>query len=449
MLPDLAKTRAPGSRPSLSSLPPGHLLLQRNPPISQRASCSVDMTYPDDQLPDNPTDAGEDTVVLTAQEFLEAQERLEQEASEVLPKAFDHCSFSEGYVSQSVYACKDCSMKDGALVDAGFCYGCFISCHTTHEVVELFNRRHFRCDCGTSKIGNKCLLMEKSPSASNSENKYNDNYKGIFCWCKSEYDPEKEAGVMLQCIACEDWFHDRCIGELPDEDSFEDFICRSCVAKMPFLRWYQSKDAYVFSPQASDLQSAQGATQEAVKQTLHGAPDIDDPVDGDKKRKPESDLDDSVAKRVRSSSIEPNATETAPSDPLATSCSGCAVPESAKLEPPIETDLFCVAGWRDKLCRCDECRRRYEEFNAMHLITTERSWEPPEDEEAGSSLMDMGMRQLNRIDRVQAIDGARAYVDLKEGIMNHLRQFAGTDHVITKDDIMAFFEAKLQGRKCD
>ncbi len=40
---------------------------------------------------------------------------------------------------------------------------------------------------------------------------------------------------MYQCEVCEDWFHDDCVakgspaGEIPLEDSFNDFICKSCV----------------------------------------------------------------------------------------------------------------------------------------------------------------------------------------------------------------------------
>jgi len=36
---------------------------------------------------------------------------------------------------------------------AGFCYSCSITCHTDHDVYELWTKRHFRCDCGNSKFG--------------------------------------------------------------------------------------------------------------------------------------------------------------------------------------------------------------------------------------------------------------------------------------------------------
>ncbi len=30
--------------------------------------------------------------------------------------------------------------------------------------------------------------------------------------CDIQYDPAKEESTMLQCVVCEDWFHDTCIG---------------------------------------------------------------------------------------------------------------------------------------------------------------------------------------------------------------------------------------------
>jgi E3 ubiquitin-protein ligase UBR7 len=117
---------------------------------------------------------------ITASEYLENQERLEQEASEILPGKFEKCSFPLGYVRQSLYACKTCGDDQ-----AGICYSCSIACHSDHELFELFPKRDFRCDCGMEgKLnGHACSLMlpAKRIVKKNDKNKYNHNFQGLYC----------------------------------------------------------------------------------------------------------------------------------------------------------------------------------------------------------------------------------------------------------------------------
>lgn len=49
---------------------------------------------------------------------------------------------------------------------AAICLACSFHCHEGHELIELYTKRHFRCDCGNSKFGEKkcnldavCLLL--------------------------------------------------------------------------------------------------------------------------------------------------------------------------------------------------------------------------------------------------------------------------------------------------
>lgn len=90
-----------------------------------------------------------------------------------------------------------------------------------HKLVELWTRRHFRCDCpttcmqpepsasalpgSTSAKRRRCTLNppQIQPAEDNSENRYNKNYKGEFCRCGREYDPLVETEGMLCCIGCE------------------------------------------------------------------------------------------------------------------------------------------------------------------------------------------------------------------------------------------------------
>ncbi|KAG0165073.1 hypothetical protein DFQ30_009004 [Apophysomyces sp. BC1015] len=177
-------------------------------------------------------DALEDTV--TAVDIVQQQVILEQEAQEALPGKFESCTFELGYVRQPLYACKTCGSDQ-----AGMCYSCSIACHADHELYELFPKRQFRCDCGIDgKFKHPCQLMTplKQKTRTNDNNAYNHNFQGHYCRCDRMYDPNQEEGTMFQCVACEDWFHEACIGDIPPEIAdFENYICRDCTARYPFL----------------------------------------------------------------------------------------------------------------------------------------------------------------------------------------------------------------------
>ena len=66
--------------------------------------------------------------------------------------------FPAGYCNQAVYACLTCTPASGAET-AGFCYSCSITCHTDHDVKELWKKRNFKCDCGNHKFGGLFLLF--------------------------------------------------------------------------------------------------------------------------------------------------------------------------------------------------------------------------------------------------------------------------------------------------
>lgn len=100
----------------------------------------------------------------------------------------------------------------------------------------------------------------------NDKNEYNHNFKGTYCTCERPYpDPDNDVDdQMIQCIACEDWFHGRVrsllfalmlcfmfimyimsvlfieqhLGVLPENEDFAEMICISCVRRLPFLWLY-------------------------------------------------------------------------------------------------------------------------------------------------------------------------------------------------------------------
>jgi E3 ubiquitin-protein ligase UBR7 len=176
----------------------------------------------------------------TAQDYITSQLSLEADAREALPYQFDTCTYPLGPLRQSVYACLTCApppaSKHQQFTPAGVCYSCSISCHGEHNLVELFTKRDFVCDCGTTRLensGTPCSLRHNAETGgkggvksqeARKGNRYNQNFEGRFCGCGEEYDPDKEKGTMFQCLGLgtvedggcgEDWWHPECLLGLP------------------------------------------------------------------------------------------------------------------------------------------------------------------------------------------------------------------------------------------
>ncbi|EME80713.1 uncharacterized protein MYCFIDRAFT_21308, partial [Pseudocercospora fijiensis CIRAD86] len=247
----------------------------------------------------------------TAQEYIQSQLSLEADAREALPYQFDTCTKPLGPLRQSVYACLTCTpppaSKHQQFTPAGVCYSCSISCHGEHNLVELFAKRDFVCDCGTTRFGTSdtpCSLRPNPATGRKGDvkgqearpgNKYNQNFEGKFCGCGEEYDPEKEKGTMFQCLGLghvedggcgEDWWHPECLmglprtkqehtvkeeGEdgaeqplqngtedhaagteeppvpkgFPSEDDFDHLICYKCADAFPWIKQYAGTPGFL------------------------------------------------------------------------------------------------------------------------------------------------------------------------------------------------------------
>lgn len=176
----------------------------------------------------------------TAADYINTQLSLEADAREALPYQFDTCTQPLGPLRQSVYACLTCTPPPATVhqqfTPAGVCYSCSISCHGDHNLVELFSKRDFTCDCGTTRLKNSGTTCELRHNAATGRkrgvknekaregNKYNQNFEGRFCGCGEEYDPELEKGTMFQCLGLgtvdnggcgEDWWHPECLMGVP------------------------------------------------------------------------------------------------------------------------------------------------------------------------------------------------------------------------------------------
>ncbi|KAK4033857.1 protein mlo2 [Parachaetomium inaequale] len=171
----------------------------------------------------------------TAADFIRDQMQLEADALEALPYSIEHCTKPLGPLRQSVFACLTCNPPPANPSDpynaAGVCYACSVQCHGEHTLVEIFTKRNFTCDCGTTRFpaSSPCNLRlnpetntkggvhseEPSPN-----NKYNQNFRNRFCGCECDYDPFQQKGTMFQCLGLgthetggcgEDWWHPGCV----------------------------------------------------------------------------------------------------------------------------------------------------------------------------------------------------------------------------------------------
>ena len=105
---------------------------------------------------------------VTMLDVLQDEESLEADAKAVLGNADDkNCTYHfGGYMKrQALYSCLTC-LKDpqDSSKGAGICLACSYHCHEDHELVELYTKRNFRCDCGNAKLDNECKLAnDKTP----------------------------------------------------------------------------------------------------------------------------------------------------------------------------------------------------------------------------------------------------------------------------------------------
>ncbi|KAJ2827103.1 hypothetical protein FBU31_003262 [Coemansia sp. 'formosensis'] len=373
-------------------------------------------------------------VVVTACSFLVAQADLEREAAEVLPGKFDECTYDKGYIRQPLYACLTCthpplkyhqgatgpdSAHQPTTDPAGMCYSCSIECHAGHEVIELFTKRQFRCDCGTKRLllsseqGACCRLKSARPMLANLENAnnvYNHNFWGMYCTCDKFYTPEDETGVMIQCYVCNDWYHDSCIGKLPSEEEYEDYVCRACVSKHPVLRYIDSTMLRYGRVEDSRVSRIEPATSANIADTSD-----------------ENKADEPVSKRARPSTCRLRR-------------------DTSAIDAKQPFDLFLAEGWKSNVCTCIDCMREIEANRLVFLVEDDEIVEPEDDEALGESLYESAMKQLRTMDHTRAIDAASAYHSLSSNLKDYLRPFAASGKIVKPQDIQAFFEQQKGGQ---
>ncbi|KAG6371256.1 hypothetical protein JVT61DRAFT_9721 [Boletus reticuloceps] len=436
-------------------------------------------------------------------DLLASQDALLREAALALPHEFSRCTFDMGPIRQAVYLCLTCATLHG------ICSSCSIACHTDHEQVELFPKRHFRCDCPTSVIPHHPCTLHKTTEEANGTNQYGQNFRGLFCRCAKPYDSKTEQETMIQCLACEDWFHESCLNlrerpppresspDLPDPgdtpaheddcsdasldlppplisaDDYDSFVCAACVSKVPTLRRYAGTTGVITvvrDVERGSWKRLEGDPSAESQGSFHEPSlDVADPEAATTKRprsRSSSQNDEREAKRTR---VSESPLCLAPAvNPIAQAIFDNKTSGSKDSTHEGIGDIFLTEGFRERWCRCERCLPSLQA--CPYLLEEEDTYEPPEDPDSGMivSLLKSLVQEL--------WSGCRATVPLmvftpsmacgtsscyisdisltwdvvliaSDHLLECLRPFAQQGKIVEAADVTQFFEALKEKRR--
>ncbi|XP_071454689.1 putative E3 ubiquitin-protein ligase UBR7 [Hetaerina americana] len=348
---------------------------------------------------------------LTMLEVLEGEQELEEDANAVLGGSDDlHCTYTQGYVKrQPLYACMTCINADEEN-KGGVCLACSYHCHEDHELVELYTKRNFRCDCGNRAFPSKCTLQPEREQV-NELNSYNDNFRGVYCSCKRPYpDPDDDIeDEMIQCIMCEDWYHGRHLGSSPPAENYSEMICSHCMEKYTFLSYYVGYS--VFHVKTAEGTSSNSITTEVTK--------TDDSVPKGSPSKKSAESEEEVCKLLTYKAI------------------------------PSKGATYWGEGWRKVLCSCKKCKDMYEELKISFLTDEDdpvQVYEEAAKAKEHGSQYEEGMRALSSLGHVQKVEAIQEYSLMREELKEYLKKFADNKKVVREEDIREFF-SEMESRK--
>jgi len=401
---------------------------------------------------------------ISLQDVIAEDDEMNNAADAVLGASNDEeCTYLQGYMQrQALYACATCPTKDNQ--SAGFCLACSIECHAGCDLYELYTKRNFRCDCGNGKfVDFKCRLVPEKEI--NTKNKYGQNFKGLYCTCHRPYpDPDDDIeDEMIQCVACEDWFHGRHLGNtaVPNQVEYHEMICFDCSLKLSFIARYSS----VFVSPTKLENKKPGDEEEQID--IEG--DVDEtsekpsstegkttkPDENPSQKLPEDSAtaaDDTTLVKTEDTSTtatDPPLLDTEPSKTDSHDC--CSISNVTSVK--IEGATFWRPKWRSSLCRCTKCMKLYEELDVKFLLDEEdtvshyeakgreeRQDNPPRHEMSVSTALE----GMSRTTQVEMIHG---YNEMRDGLSQYLKSFAETGRVVSPQDITEFFQSLARKRQ--
>ncbi|ALC40087.1 CG15141 [Drosophila busckii] len=359
---------------------------------------------------------------ITMIDVLEEEKEMEKEYAAVLGASDEKaCTYTKGNIQrQALYSCLTCcpEARNDLTKCAGICLACSYRCHENHELVELYTKRNFRCDCPTLRMGSeKCCVLNpqlEGKQPKNAGNLYNHNFQGLYCKCKRPYpDPERTTEeVMLQCAICEDWYHLPHI-QAPAVsekwlDACSEMICDTCMDRHDFLRDYTGL-AMLPPKETNETTDVEvDASQQKKEPEVNG--------------EQPSGSDEPESKRAKLTQDE------------------CKRPKANKEH---KGPAFWANDWRNALCQCEKCMKLYKEQSVEFLLDAEDSAKTYEERgmlraEENSSY-EQGIRALASIGRTQQIDAITEYNRMKDKLKEYLQSFAASNKVVTEEDINRFF----------
>lgn len=405
---------------------------------------------------------------ISINEYLNDVEEKELEADLVLGgDEGKECTYSKGYMKrQAIFSCLTCAPEG----NAGVCTACSLTCHDGHEIVELWTKRNFRCDCGNSKFGEFFCKLFPSKDVENAENSYNHNFKGVYCTCNRPYpDPDVEEQVeMIQCCICEDWFHEEHIGlepsdEIPRDDEgepvYEDFICKACSAVCSFLSTY---------PQtiwAAGLRRNAGCNTNKDKDVLEEIPSaggsgkLENGICSNGSPREDNAIANTSAESVTGGKGVTGESSKKIFDLVQCMNDGgahiaCLFGDNIVVDGSISLTkpLFLSKNWRATLCRCKKCLSMYEQKRVPYLIDEEDSI--AEYERTAKQKREEKLQQqegaeltfLNKLGHVEKMEILNGIADMKDEFHNFLQSF-DPSKAITSDDVHQIFENLAKKRR--
>ncbi|KAH8513254.1 hypothetical protein Peur_057100 [Populus x canadensis] len=400
---------------------------------------------------------------VTIDEYLKNVEAEELNADLVLGgDEGNECTYNMGYMKrQAIFSCLSCT-PDG---NAGVCTACSLSCHDGHEIVELWTKRNFRCDCGNSKFGEFVCKLFPKKDVENAENSYNHNFKGLYCSCDRPYpDPDVEAQEeMIQCIMCEDWFHDEHLGlessnEIPrDEEGeplYEDFICKTCSTVCSFLTLYpktiqaaggkgdatysNAKDKDVLE----DVPTACGSGKLENDICANNSSEKDNATAGKASAVGESSWKNSGSNDSNQCTKDTNLHTT------------CVLGVDVEVTSPVSEGkpLFLSKNWRDILCRCEKCLDMYNQKHIRYLLDREDTiveYEKMAKQKREEKLQQQEGAELsffNKLGHIEKVEILNGIADFKDEFRSFLESF-DKSKTITSSDVHQIFENLAKKRR--
>lgn len=361
----------------------------------------------DDEHEDDDEDANDDNCV-TMLDVLEEEQQLEEEAFALLGGSDDkNCTYLHGYVNrQAIYACRTCRMNEPETLDqddiSGLCLACSYACHEGHDLYELYTKRNFKCDCGNSKMRNhgKCALFANK-SAVNEQNKYNHNFFGRYCLCDRPYpDPDGDSGIMVQCVVCEDWYHDYCLKtRFPKNDDFGELICAPCMDRHDFLWDYHRQ-------QPTRLQnldeSSDTLTVDVIEAPVTGSTTTHNIATTTGETGTDSGIESSCDSMLDANHCKLKGLQSATGNEKKNAA------DDLKSRQVRSGATFWDEGWRKQLCRCNDCVSMYRtqqiDFLCDDCDTVHHYEAKGKEKGVRMSHYERGLNEITKMDRVQSID---------------------------------------------